>query len=105
VKHGTNRGGTKRCRCKTCNKTFTPEPNPRRLDPKIEQAIERALDERLAFLAIKRTFKVGWDTIARIAAAKSAQANPANPANPATRRGDWTQKGQRATGKTRRSRP
>jgi transposase-like protein len=71
VKHGTNRGGTARCRCKDCNKTFTPQPNPRRLDPKIKQAIERALDERLAFNALKRTFKVGWDTIARIAANKA----------------------------------
>src|SRR5262245_32478537 len=89
VKHSTNCGGTARCRCKTCNKTFTPVPNPRRLAAKIEQTIERALDERLALNAVKRTFKVGWDTIARIVAAKSAQANPTS---------NLTQKGQTMTG-------
>ncbi len=67
VKHGTNRSGTARCRCQDCKKTFTPNPNSRCLDPKIEQAIERALEERIAYNAIKRAFRVGWDTIARIA--------------------------------------
>ncbi len=56
-----------RCRCLDCKKTFTPKPNSRAKDPQILEAIERALDERMAWIAIMRTFKVGWITIEKLA--------------------------------------
>jgi insertion element IS1 protein InsB len=43
------------------------QPKSRRTDPKTIEAIERALEERMPMNAIKRTFKVGWDTIEKIA--------------------------------------
>ena len=66
VKHGTNRGGTARCRCKNCQKTFTPEPNPRKTSQATLEAVERALAERLSHRAIARTLKVGSQTIKKV---------------------------------------
>ncbi len=54
LRHGTNRGGTARCRCKDCNKTFTPQS---------EQKILRALEERLSIEATARLLKVAKKTI------------------------------------------
>ena len=73
VKHGTNRTGTARCRCKDCNKTFTPQPCSRSLRPETRAAIERALAERLAQRAIARCFKVSFQTIRKVA--QDAQKN------------------------------
>jgi transposase-like protein len=73
VKHGTNRGGTARCRCKDCNKTFTPAPNPRQTSQATKEAIERALAERLSVRAIARTLKVGYQSIRKVA--QDAQKN------------------------------
>ena len=67
VKHGTNRGGTARCRCKECQRTFTPEPNPRQTSQATKEAVERALAERLGVRAIARTLKVGYQTIKNVA--------------------------------------
>ena len=66
VKHGTTTVGTQRYRCLDCRKTFALQPKSRRVSQETEKAIERALAERIAKNAIKRTFRVGWDTIARI---------------------------------------
>ena len=63
VKHGTNRGGTARCRCLGCRKTFTPQPNPRRVGTEKEQAILGALAERISQRGIARALKVSRDTI------------------------------------------
>ena len=63
VRHGTNRGGTARCRCKACNKTFTPNPNSRKTTPETEQKILRALEERLSIEATARLLKVAKKTI------------------------------------------
>ena len=52
IRHGTNRGGTARLRCKACSKTFTPKPNPRRVTEETEERIAQALQERLAITAI-----------------------------------------------------
>jgi transposase-like protein len=71
VKHGTNRGGTARCRCLECRKTFTPSPNPRRVSSETEEAIARCLDERMAWSAIQRTLRVSWATIERVAQKKT----------------------------------
>ena len=49
-----NRGGTKRYRCKDCQKTFTPKPDSNRITPEKEALILRALEERLAIEAIAR---------------------------------------------------
>jgi transposase len=65
VKHGTNRGGTNRLRCLTCRKTFTPNPNPRRVTEDTEANILAALSERLSIEAIARLLKVGKPTIYR----------------------------------------
>jgi transposase-like protein len=63
LRHGTNRGGTIRCRCKDCNKTFTPQPNTRKTTPQTEAKILRALEERLSIEAIARLLKVAKKTI------------------------------------------
>ena len=73
VRHGTNRGGTARCRCKDCHKTFTPVPNPRQTSPGTKEAVEQALAERLSQRAIARLLKVGCQTIRNVA--KDAQKN------------------------------
>ncbi|WP_425503625.1 IS1/IS1595 family N-terminal zinc-binding domain-containing protein [Armatimonas rosea] len=67
VKHGTNRGGTERCRCLDCKKTFTPNPNPRRVDPQKVKLIEAALEERVPINVILRIFGVSWTTVNNIA--------------------------------------
>ena len=66
VKHGTNRGGTARCRCKNCQRTFTPEPNSRQTSQATIETVERALVERLGVRAIARTCKVGYQTIKKV---------------------------------------
>ena len=63
VRHGTNRGGTARGRCKDCNKTFTPQPNTRRTTPETEEKIVRALQERLSIEAAARLLKIAKKTI------------------------------------------
>lgn len=60
VKHEANRGGIARCRCQECRKTFTPHPNPRQTAPETLVAVERCLEERIAWNAIKRTLGVSW---------------------------------------------
>ena len=62
-KHGTNRGGTARCRCRACNKTFTPHPNPRCVTEDDEQRILKALSERLSIEATARLLHVSKATI------------------------------------------
>ena len=66
VKHGFNRGGSARCRCLPCDKTFTPAPNSQGLTPEKEAAIVRALCERIPQQGIARMLKVGRDTIRRV---------------------------------------
>lgn len=77
IKHGTTRAGTQRYRCLDCKKAFAPQQKSRRVSQETELAIERALAERIAKNAIKRTFRVGWDTIARIE--KRGRSNPPVP--------------------------
>jgi transposase-like protein len=72
VKHGTNRCGTSRCRCLACLKSFTPNPKSRSIDETTQAAIERAIQEKMAWNAIKRTFSVSWETINKIAQKKQA---------------------------------
>jgi transposase-like protein len=66
VKFGTNRCGTARCRCQGCGKTFTLSPRSRAMTPQKEQAILRALTERISQPGIARTLKVGRQTIRAI---------------------------------------
>ena len=66
VKHGTNRGGTARCRCLAWHKTFTPQPNPRTVTPETEQAILGALAERISQRGIARALKVSRTTIREV---------------------------------------
>ena len=66
IRHGTNRGGTARCRCKACAKTFTPAPNARKTTPETEAKIERALQERLSIEAMARLLKVSKNTVYKV---------------------------------------
>ena len=66
VKHGTNRGGTARLRCRSCQKTFTPKPNPRQVSTEKEQLILNALAERISQYGIARTFGVSRMTVRKI---------------------------------------
>ena len=63
IRFGTNESGSRRCRCKDSNKTFTPKPNSRKTTPEKEQQIERALQERLSIEATARLLKVAKKTI------------------------------------------
>ena len=63
IRHGTNRGGTARCRCKDCNKTFTPAPNPRTTSPERQQQVLAALSERLSIAAVARMFGMSRQTV------------------------------------------
>ena len=58
--------GTARCRCKNCQKTFTPQPNPRQTSQATKEAVQRALAERLSYRAIARSLKVGTQTIKKV---------------------------------------
>ncbi len=73
VRHGTTTGGTARCRCRACNKTFSPQPKSRRLTPEKRESIERALAERLSQRAIARCYRVSFQTIREVA--RDAQKN------------------------------
>lgn len=55
IRHGVNRSGTPRCRCKDCNRAFTLAPRSRRLAPDKEQTVLRALQEKTPVIAICRT--------------------------------------------------
>jgi transposase-like protein len=63
VKFGTNRSGTARCRCHACGRTFTLNPRSQALAPEKEQAILRALAERISQRGIARALKVGRQTV------------------------------------------
>jgi transposase-like protein len=66
IKYGTNRSGTARCLCRACGKTFTPDPRSQALTPEKEEAILRALQERVSQRGIARMLKVGRQTIRAI---------------------------------------
>lgn len=76
IRHGTNRGGTMRLRCKACGKTFTPKPNPRRVTLETEERIEQALQERLAITAIARMLHVSTATIYKVLKKNQSTAAP-----------------------------
>ena len=63
IRFGTNESGSARCRCKACNKTFTPQSRSRKTTPETEAKIERALQERLSIEATARLLKVAKKTI------------------------------------------
>jgi transposase-like protein len=66
VRYGTNRSGSARCQCTACERTFTPKPHSRRVTEEKEEAILRALEERLSLEAIARLLKVAKKTIYKI---------------------------------------
>ncbi len=63
IKFGTNRSGTPRCRCRGCERTFTPSPKSRAMTPEREALILRALTERISQRGIARALKVGRQTV------------------------------------------
>lgn len=66
IPFGANRSGTKRCRCKSCGKTWTLNPKHRRLTEEKQADIERALTERISQRGIARTLGVSRDTIRKV---------------------------------------
>jgi transposase-like protein len=74
VRYGYNRGGTAKCRCKDCNKIFTPQPNLRTTTPQTEAKILRALEERLSIEATARLLKVAKKTIYKVLKKNAAPA-------------------------------
>jgi transposase-like protein len=76
VKHGTNRGGSARCRCTACRRSFTPAPSPRRTSEQTRQAVGRALAERMSQRAIARCFRVSFQTIRKVAQEAEKNAPP-----------------------------
>ncbi len=66
VHWGRNRSGTKRYRCEDCLKTFTDAPRSTQISVEKEQAIERALEERLSIEATARLLKVAKKTIYKV---------------------------------------
>jgi len=63
ARHGENRNGTERLRCKACGKTFSPDGRPRVLGDERREQIERCLAERMSQRAIARALGVSRDTI------------------------------------------
>ena len=63
VKFGATEAGTKRARCKDCNKTFALNPICRAITPEKEAAILRQLEERITIRGICRALKVSPNTI------------------------------------------
>jgi transposase-like protein len=74
VRYGYNRGGSAKCRCKDCNKIFTPQPNLRQTTPETEAKILRALEERLSIEATARLLKVAKRTIYSVLKKNAARA-------------------------------
>lgn len=62
-RHGENRNGTERLRCRACGKTFSPDGRPRVLSDEKREQIERCLAERMSQRAIARALGVSRDTI------------------------------------------
>ncbi len=63
IRHGLNRSGTERCRCKDCKRAFTLRPRSRRLSSEKEQAVLRALQEKTPIIGICRTLQVSPKTV------------------------------------------
>ena len=66
IRLGYNRSGTARCRCQSCQKTFTLQPRSRGLTPQKEATIEGALAERIWQVSIARMLRLGRDTIRKV---------------------------------------
>ena len=81
IGHGTNRGGTTRCRCKECNQTITPAPNPRKTSCEREAQVLGALSERLSIAAVARMFGMSRQTVYDLL--KKSQSPPAPERNAA----------------------
>ncbi len=63
IRHGTNRGGTARCRYKDCHKTFTPATNLRRTTPERNASVLAALAERLSITTVARMNGISGQTV------------------------------------------
>lgn len=63
VRHGTNRNGSHRFRCKACQKTFTPTPNRRLITSDKQAQVLAALEERLSIMAVARLFGMSRQTV------------------------------------------
>ena len=73
VKAGRNPGGSQRYRCQTCQRYFTPKPNPRGYDPALhEQALKLYL-EGTSFRATGRLLNLNHQTVANWIKAQAEQ--------------------------------
>ena len=82
VRHGTNRNGSHRFRCKVCAKTFTPTPNRRLITSDKEAQVLAALSERLSIVAVARLFGMSRQTVYQIL--KKNRSEPATEPDSAT---------------------
>lgn len=82
VRFGTNRSGSARCLCNACDRTFTPRPRSRRVTPAKEEAVLRALEERLSIEAIARMHKMAKKTIYKILKKSREAAAPDTDSSP-----------------------
>jgi len=64
IKAGFNPGGSQRYWCKTCQRYFTPEPNPQGYDPALHQQALKLYLEGTSFRAIGRLLNVNHQTVA-----------------------------------------
>ncbi len=60
------RAGSRRLRCKPCQKAWTPEGKSRTLSGEKQALIEKALEERLSQRAMARALSAGRETVRRL---------------------------------------
>ena len=61
-----NRSGTKRFKCKACEKTFTKDPKSIKISNEKKELIQKCLEEKLSIEAIARMTKSAKRTIYNI---------------------------------------
>jgi len=70
---GKNRNGTRRFKCRTCDKTFTHNPGTSRISPEKEQLIQSLLEERMSIEGIARVARCAKRTVYNILKKRSSE--------------------------------
>ena len=76
IKAGFNPGGSQRYRCRTCQRYFTPQPDPRGYDLALHQQALKLYLEGTSFRAIGRLLGVNHQTAANWINAQAALLPP-----------------------------
>jgi transposase len=64
IRHGRNRGGNPRLRCRACNKTFCLNPGTTAHSEEFKQQVLAACHERSSMRGVCRIFKISRNTLA-----------------------------------------